>query len=280
MRSVTIESCTEGFLVWNLDEIGQKTKECYAVSQEKMVQKVKELLGITEIKSEKPKDRVDILRVAAKELVKANPKPFISDSSDSTEPFCEKASPKTQSKIETKLSPSSPFAFKEVGAFEVSVQPITKGKAIYWLHPGGKNIKISREAYKSIFIHANISDLLYLYEHLEEQKSITHAYGRATYENKAVVLRGFLKDVPLSALVSDNHNDVVVPAKKEEPKGQEDGCCDEVYFESCINGFTAKDEDIAKNNCKFCIDQSRYENKNKIAAKKPSPPLMKAHIGV
>jgi len=293
MKIVKIDECDEGYVVSDLELVGDnglKILTKHAVSKDKLVQKVKELLGITDKKLEKPivLNRIDKLRTAAEDMIKANPDPFISDSSNSTyphvnlamtgdvkperpaEPFCEKVSPKTQSKIETKLSPSSPtFTFSEIGAFEVSVQPITTGNSLYWLHPGGKKIKISRKSYP-IMIYAKISDLVYLYEHPTEQKPIIHAYGKATYENKAVVLRGFMKEVPLSALNSDNHNDVVVPVKKEEPKGQMDGCCDDVDFETCANNHP--------NNCKFCIDQSRYENKNKIAAKKPAPPLMKASV--
>ncbi len=296
MKSIKIDQCDEGYLISDLELVGEnglKVLSRHAVSKDKLIQKVKELLGITD-KSKavrfagKPKDRIDTLLDAAKDMAKKNPKPFISDSSDSTFPLVNSAmtsdvklerpepfgrdfkKPKDPSKIETKLSPSSPFVFKETAAFEVSVQPITTGKAIYWLHPGGKKIKIARKAYPSIFIHANISDLVYLYEHQAEAISIIQAYGKATYTNKAVVLRGFLKDVPLSALVGDNHNDDVVVPVKEEPTGQEDGSCDDVAFESCANNTPEQ--------CKYCIDQSRYENNNKLAAKKPAPPLMKASV--
>jgi hypothetical protein len=275
MRSVTIDECTEGYLV--KDGITFKT---FAVSKDKLVQKVKELLGITDKKTEKPKDRIDILRDAAKEIIKANPNPFISDSSNSTFPKYNKLP--SGSEITKELAPAinqsgikpmpaHAFAFTEIAAFEVSVQPVTAGKSIYWLHPGGKKIKISRVGYLSVFIYTNISDLKYLYDHPSEQKDILRAYGKVTYVNKAVILRGFLKDVPLSAIISYTNNDGVFGGK-EEPS------CDDIVFESCINGYTAKDDNIAKNNCKFCIDQSRYENKNKLAAKKPAPPLMKAII--
>jgi len=58
--------------------------------------------------------------------------------------------------------------------------------------------------------------------------------------------------------------------EQEESKGSEDGTCDDVTFESCANNSPEK--------CKFCVNESRYEDKNKLAAKKPAPPLMKATI--
>jgi hypothetical protein len=231
MKSVTIESCTEGFLVWNLDDNGYKTKESYAVSQDKLIQKVKELLGITD---------------KSKTVIVANNSSTLPAFSGSTYfHTANLAMAGDVSKIETKLSPGSPaFTFTEIAAFEVSVQPVTIGKSIYWLHPGGKKVRISRDGYPHMFIHANISDLVYLYEHSSEQKAIV-AYGKTTYGNKGVILRRFLKDVPLSALIGDNHdnNDVII-AKKEEQTGQEDGSCDDAAFDSCANN--------APENCKFC----------------------------
>jgi hypothetical protein len=266
MRSVTIDECTEGYLV----KAGG-TFKTFAVSKDKLVQKVKELLGITDRRTGPRADSSGASLTLALVGNSASgdstyPRANVTEI-DSVKPERPVTETNSQSKIETKLSPSSPtFQFEEIAAFEFSVQPKTAGKSIYWLHPGGVKIRISRVGYL-LFVHANISDLVYLYEHPAEQTAILHAYGVATYVNKAVILRGFLKDVPLSALVGDNHNDDAV---LEEPKGQEDGSCDDVAFETCANN---KPE-----NCKFCIDQSRYENKNKLAAKKPAPPSMKTSI--
>ena len=215
MKSVTIESCTEGYLVKD-----SNTSKIYAVSKEKLVQKVKELLGITEKKIKNPIDKLDILLEKYK----------LSSRSDIAKG------------LEQAINQSSTFTFSEIPVFEASVQPKTAGKTIYWLHPDGEKIRISRVGYKSIFVHTQIGDLKYLYNHPGGQKETLVAFGKATYENKAIILRGFLKDVPLSSLV-------------EEPQGHEDGCCDDVAFESCANNSP----DI----CKLCVDQSKYEEKNK-----------------
>lgn len=58
--------------------------------------------------------------------------------------------------------------------------------------------------------------------------------------------------------------------EKEKPTGSEDGACDDITFESCANN--------SPENCKFCVDESRFENKNKLAARKPAPPLMRASV--
>lgn len=123
MKSIMIEPCTEGYLVWDLDENGLKTKkEVYAVSKDKLVQKVKELLGITD----------------------------------------------------------------------------------------KKPVKI---------------------------------YAKLRLVNES-----------------------------DKPKGQEEGSCDDITFDLCANN--------APDNCKHCVNQSRYENKKKIAAQKPGAPLLKASMGV
>ncbi len=267
-----IESCTEGFLVWNLDEAGSKTNEKYAITEYSLVKKIKNLLGTTEkkLKKLKPQLKIDTMVAVSKkkEIIKSTPKSFINDNSSSTFLRYNNNLP-SGSEIAKGLDPAikrtgvlPSFIFTELVSFEVSVQPIKAGKSIYWLHPDGKKIKISRSNYLSVFVYAKIEDLVYLYGHQSEQQSILYAYGNQTYENKAVVLRGFLKDVPLSALVGDHHNNGVVPVpmKKEEPIGQEDGSCDDVSFESCANN--------APEQCKYCINQSRYQNKNKVAAQK------------
>jgi len=61
-------------------------------------------------------------------------------------------------------------------------------------------------------------------------------------------------------------------AERKEPEGQPDGTCDDVSFETCANNDPEA--------CKFCMNESRYEDKRKLAAKKPRAPLLKAHMGV
>ena len=58
--------------------------------------------------------------------------------------------------------------------------------------------------------------------------------------------------------------------ERKEPEGQPDGTCDDVSFETCANNDPET--------CKFCVDGSRYEDKQKIAARKPGAPLLKASM--
>jgi len=58
----------------------------------------------------------------------------------------------------------------------------------------------------------------------------------------------------------------------DDPQGQPDGTCDDVSFDTCANN----DPKI----CKFCVNESRYDDKRKIAARKPGAPLLKANMGV
>jgi len=61
-------------------------------------------------------------------------------------------------------------------------------------------------------------------------------------------------------------------AERKELEGEPDGTCDDVSFETCANNDPKT--------CKFCVDGSRYEDKQKIAARKPGAPLLKASWGV
>lgn len=74
--------------------------------------------------------------------------------------------------------------------------------------------------------------------------------------------------IPKENAVSIDRN--MAKNKKEVPVGDEQGTCDDISFESCTNN--------SPENCKFCIDMSRYEDKNKLAAQKPAPPLMRASV--
>jgi len=47
-------------------------------------------------------------------------------------------------------------------------------------------------------------------------------------------------------------------AERKVPEGQPDGTCDDVSFDTCANN----DPDT----CKFCVNESRYEDKRKLAA--------------
>jgi len=58
----------------------------------------------------------------------------------------------------------------------------------------------------------------------------------------------------------------------DDPHGHPDGTCDDVSFDTCANNDPKT--------CKFCVNESRYEDKRKIAARKPGAPLLKASMGV
>jgi len=64
----------------------------------------------------------------------------------------------------------------------------------------------------------------------------------------------------------------VIPTEVGFGQGQPDGTCDDVSFDTCANNDPEA--------CKFCVNESRYEDKRKLAAKKPRAPLLKASMGV
>jgi len=61
-------------------------------------------------------------------------------------------------------------------------------------------------------------------------------------------------------------------AEQKEPEGLPEGTCDDVSFDTCANNDPEA--------CKFCVDESRYEDKRKLAARKRGAPLLKASMGV
>jgi len=60
-------------------------------------------------------------------------------------------------------------------------------------------------------------------------------------------------------------------AERQEPEGQPDGTCDDVSFDTCANNDPEA--------CKFCVNESRYEDKRKLAVRKSGRPLLKASMG-
>ncbi len=58
---------------------------------------------------------------------------------------------------------------------------------------------------------------------------------------------------------------------EEKPEGDENGSCDDITFDSCANN--------SPENCKYCVHESRFEDRRKILANKPSRPLLRATIG-
>ncbi len=58
---------------------------------------------------------------------------------------------------------------------------------------------------------------------------------------------------------------------EKKPEGNENGSCDDITFDSCANN--------SPENCKYCVNESRFEDKRKIEANKPSRPVLRATIG-
>jgi len=229
MKKITIEELNEGYII--VDE--SETKK-YAVLQLGLVNKIKELFNIPD------QDEPEITLTLPPDLKLHMPEQELSQA----EP------PKDQNK----------FVFSEIPAFEYAKYPQKSvGKSQYRLVGDGR-IQISRAgAYNGVFIYTTLQELKYMYDHPKAIK----AYGKATYPNKAIILRRFIYDVPYSTLTAS------APIQPLQV-GDEEGTCDDITFESCANNSPEK--------CKFCTNQSRFEDKKKIIANKPAPPLMKAEI--
>jgi len=266
MKHVIIEECDEGYLV----KSGFPMKT-YAVSKDRLVQKVKELLGITHFKT----DKIDELRELSAELIKENTEKFTKENSTES-PFSQ-----IHIDVETDASRSAviqhnetdqdtPFILKQVSfpVFTSDLQSHSSGK-MHWIISKDQNIQIKRDGY-FLNLKFSLNDIKYLYDHKEEAKKIIRHFGKLS-SNRAIVLRMFMQEVPWEKV----NPAATQEQKKEELQGQEDGTCDDVMFGSCANN--------SPENCKFCIPQagtmSRYEDKNKVAAMKPSPPSMKFGMG-
>lgn len=167
-KIIQIEQMDEGYLVKDTEQMKN-----YAVSKEKLIQKVKALLGITDTKpAPKPKPPTPARH---------------SEMSDT---------------LFKKDKPESPI--KECEAFEID--PITErrvGLTYYWIKDD--KICISREGY-GVRIYFELEALLELSKDPMRDETIK-VFGKATYANKAVILNGFFKDAPpISSLIASFNN--------------------------------------------------------------------------
>lgn len=226
-RSINITKLEEGFIIKDLE-----TNMEYATTKDRLVQKLKALLGITDKK-------------------KPVPVPEPEKPSEHTKPITETG-----------------FVLKEItfpnNLTGLQEQEHKQGKMTWYLSKDSTSIHIKREGYDTP-VELLVTDLKYLYDNPIPAKGIIKQFGEDVYQNKAVVLRAFLREIPYPKIFPE------IPEVPEE-KGSEDGTCDDITFDNCANN---KPE-----NCKFCVERSRFQDKNKLAAKKPAPPQMKINIGV
>uniref|UniRef100_A0A6M3LB30 Uncharacterized protein n=1 Tax=viral metagenome TaxID=1070528 RepID=A0A6M3LB30_9ZZZZ len=235
-KSITIKKLNEGFLI--IDNENE-----YAVSEFRLVKKIKALLEITDIHTRK----LDV----------------------------RPAKNKIETTVEVKTEQETPaFVLKECEfpTEPTGYQVMTSGK-MHWGVSKENEVRIRRDGY-DLNIHIRLEDLKYLYENPTAAPGIIKTFGKETTQNKATVLRMFVREVTFDQITF--HEPALLKkenkAEEPEPKGQEDGCCDDVTFEECANNNPE--------NCKFCIDQSRFEDKKKITKQKPGKPLLKASMGV
>ena len=251
-KSINISKLDEGFIVKDLE-----TSLEYAATKERMIQKVKALLGITDKK---------------KPVVKLKPKPKSQEPSDPiTAPLA--AAARGKPFIETG------FVLKEITFPNnlTDLQEHKQGKMSWHVSKDSTAIHILREGYTPVEL--SVTDLKYLYDNPIAAKGIIQKFGEDVYQNKAVVLRAFLREIPYPKIYPEVP-DVPVPEAPTPPpipevpeeKGSVDGTCDDIMFDSCANN--------SPENCKFCVNQGRFEDKKKLAAKKPAPRQMKVDMGV
>ncbi len=137
------------------------------------------------------RDRIDILRDAAKKIVVANPEPFV--------------------KKENSLSKSS-SVLKECGFPAVHSNDHSSGK-MSWSVSKENEVQIRRAGYE-LHLQLKLSDLKALYDNPKTAPEIIQAFGKAITYNKATVLRMFMREVPYEKI-----NPITsMPAKIEEPE--------------------------------------------------------------
>jgi len=252
-KSVTIDECTEGYLV---RENG--TTNVFAVSENKVVEKVKELLGITETNN-----------LFAKKLRQKTPS-VVRDSGIVLAPHgISIIEDESIPKGTVKFVNTTEFVLKDCD-FPTSTNEFISfdQDKMSWSVSKDDRVEIKRKGYLSP-VTLMIKDLKYLYDHPKESEGIIQKFGKDTYSNKSVILRAFMREVPFEKITY--HEPALLQKEtKAEPVGQEDGSCDDISFDSCANN--------KPDNCKHCVNQSRYENKSKLAAMKPSPPSLRASV--
>jgi len=246
-NSISITKLEEGFIVKDLE-----TNLEYGATKERMIQKVKSLLGITAKK---------------KPVVKLKPKP----KPKSQEP----SDPITASLAAAALGQpitETGFVLKEITFPDnlTDLQEHKQGKTSWHTSKNSTAIRIKRKGYDTA-VELSITDLNYLYDNPIAAKGIIHKFGTDVYQNKAVVLRAFLREIPYPMEVPASIPEAPAPEVPEE-KGSVDGTCDDIMFDSCVNNNPE--------NCRFCVKQSRFQDKKKIAAMKPSRPQLKATVGL
>lgn len=217
-KTINITRLDEGFIVKDLE-----TNQEYAVTKERMIQKVKTLLSIT-----------------------AKKKPELKEPSEPITTITETGLVLKEITFPDKLT---------------DLQEHKQGKMTWYTSKDRTAIRILREGYDTS-VELSVTDLKYLYDNPTPAKEIIKKFGIDNYQNKAVVLRGFLREIPYPMIFFEDLNE----------EGSEDGTCDDITFDNCANN---KPE-----NCKFCVNQSRFEDKKKLAAKRPGPPHMKANMVV
>jgi len=231
-KSINISKLDEGFIVKDLE-----TSLEYAATKERMIQKVKALLGITDKK-----------KLLTEPEEPSGPKPIT----------------------------ETGFVLKEITFPNnlTDLQEHKRGKMSWHVSKDSTAIHILREGYTPVEL--SVTDLKYLYDNPIAAKGIIQKFGTDVYQNKAVVLRAFLREIPYSNIllevpVPEAPTPPPIPEVPEE-KGSVDGTCDDIMFDSCANN--------SPENCKFCVNQGRFEDKKKLAAKKPAPRQMKVDMGV
>lgn len=245
-KSIKIDQLTEGYNVTNLE-----TNDVFAISQKMLITKIKSLFGITDIKSNTKISQVKTIPVTPVSI----PAP-ISESALPLEP-----KPSAQQKLKKLAQIKDPNGllipkFKYDPAQEKKIDQYTN-MFVVELPDGRAMIRYNEAHYYTT--QEKVMQIPYL-----ANKKYFHDKGIST--TTQICLRAYRQHLHFASITKDQDK----PESKPEQVGSEDGTCDDVMFESCANNSPEK--------CKFCVDESRYENKNKLAAQKPSPPLLKATI--
>lgn len=156
---------------------------------------------------------------------------------------------------------------------DLQEQEHKQGKMTWHVSKDSTMIRILRKGYDTP-VELSVTDLKYLYDNPIAAKGIIQKFGEDVYQNKAVILRAFLREIPYPKIfLKVPVPEVPAPTQEvPEEKGSVDGTCDDIMFDSCANN--------SPENCKFCVNQGRFEDKKKLAAKKPAPRQMKVDMGV
>lgn len=268
-KIIQIEQCDEGYIITD-----EPTKKRYAITKDGLVRKIKELFGITDktvhkaqtTGNKEQEGKVDAITAPINEIGDSLSKDDPARIPTAQEPKVEPTITARQKIIELaqmkkpdgiliprfEYDPAQAQRTELEGYSNISVVELPDGRVM--IQYKGTHYYTTKEKVMQLPYPAP-------YSYFKKK-------GMGLSAVAMTCLRAYRQYLHLAAIVKENQETKAGDA--DAPKGDENGTCDDITFDSCANN--------SPENCKYCVNESRYEDKNKLAAKKPAPPVMRASV--